>query len=164
MTEAEARGIAGLDELNDAFMAWAEQVANTRVHAETDQTPLARFAAGGAPRAVERSVMADAFTWSAIRKVTATATVSLAANRYTVDAALVGRRVELRYDPEDLTRLDVVIEGRPAGVATPFRARPPRAPRRAPSDPRPGAGHRHRLLGPDPSRARGGHLGTDRLS
>ncbi|PZR79131.1 MAG: hypothetical protein DLM65_11415 [Candidatus Aeolococcus gillhamiae] len=64
--------------------------------------------------------MADAFRWSALRKVTATATVSLAGNRYTVDPALVGRRVELRYDPEDLTRLDVISDGRPAGVATPF--------------------------------------------
>jgi putative transposase len=33
---------------------------------------------------------------------------------------LVGRRVELRYDPEDLTCIDVFYEGRPAGVATPF--------------------------------------------
>ena len=120
LSEAEARGIASLDELNDAFMAWAEQVCNTRTHAETDQTPIARFLAGGAPRAAERSVMADAFRWSALRKVTATATVSLAGNRYTVDPALVGRRVELRYDPEDLTRLDVIIDGRAAGVATPF--------------------------------------------
>ena len=120
LTEAEARGIASLDELNDTFMAWAEQVCNARVHAETDQTPIARFLAGAPPRAVERAVMADAFRWSAIRKVTATATVSLAGNRYTVDPALVGRRVELRYDPEDLTRLDVVIDAKPAGVATPF--------------------------------------------
>lgn len=120
LTEAEAAGIAGLAELNDAFTAWAEQVCNTRVHAETDQTPIARFLAGGPPRAPERAVMADAFRWSALRKVTATATVSLAGNRYTVDPALVGRRVELRYDPEDLTRLDVISDGRPAGVATPF--------------------------------------------
>ena len=32
----------------------------------------------------------------------------------------VGRRVELRYDPEDLSAIDVVLDGRPAGVATPF--------------------------------------------
>ena len=42
-------------------------------------------------------------------------------NNYAVDAALVGRRVEVRFDPEDLTRLDVYYEGRPAGVATPFK-------------------------------------------
>jgi putative transposase len=120
LAEAEARGITSLDELNDTFMAWAEQVCNTRVHAETDQTPIARFHSGGTIRAAARSVMADAFRWSAMRKVTKTATVSLAGNRYTVDPALVGRKVELRYDPEDLTRLDVVLDGHPAGVATPF--------------------------------------------
>ncbi len=37
-----------------------------------------------------------------------------------MDPALVGRRVELRYDPEDLSRIDVYLEGKPAGVATPF--------------------------------------------
>ena len=32
----------------------------------------------------------------------------------------VGRRVELRYDPEDLTRIDVYVDGTAAGVARPF--------------------------------------------
>ena len=44
----------------------------------------------------------------------------LEGNSYSVDPALTGRRVELRYDPEDLTRLDVWLEGRPAGQAVPF--------------------------------------------
>jgi Mu transposase, C-terminal len=34
--------------------------------------------------------------------VSTTATVSLAGNRYSVEPALVGRGVELRYDPEDM--------------------------------------------------------------
>ena len=33
----------------------------------------------------------------------------------------VGHRIEVRFDPEDLPRLDVYYEGRPAGVATPFK-------------------------------------------
>ena len=45
---------------------------------------------------------------------------SLEGNSYGVDPAFVGRRVELRYDPEDLSRIDVYLEGKPAGVATPF--------------------------------------------
>jgi putative transposase len=52
--------------------------------------------------------------------VTRTATVSLDGNHYSVDPALVGRGVELRFDPENLTAIDVFVEGRPAGVATPF--------------------------------------------
>ena len=55
-----------------------------------------------------------------LRRVTSTASVSLAGNRYSVDPALIGRRVELRFDPEDLTRLEVYWEGHPAGQAIPF--------------------------------------------
>jgi putative transposase len=65
-------------------------------------------------------LLREAFRWSVLRRVTQTASVSLAGNRYTVDQALVGRRVELRFDPEDLTRLDVYWEGHPAGQAVPF--------------------------------------------
>ncbi len=46
--------------------------------------------------------------------------MSLAGNRYSVDPSLIGRRAELRFDPEDLTRLDVFWEDRPVGVAVPF--------------------------------------------
>jgi putative transposase len=57
------------------------------------------------------------------RKVTRTATVPLEGNSCAVDPALTGRRVELRYDPEDLTRLEVFLDGRPAGQAVPFVTR-----------------------------------------
>ncbi|MGH9267930.1 MAG: Mu transposase C-terminal domain-containing protein [Acidimicrobiales bacterium] len=109
-----------MDELNDAFMAWATQVANRRIHAETAQSPEARFAIGAPHRGADPTRLVEAFRWSAQRKVTRTAMVSLEGNSYCVDAALVGRRVELRFDPENLSAIDVFVEGRPAGVATPF--------------------------------------------
>src|SRR5205807_2316694 len=102
------------------FEAWAEQVANRRVHAETNQTPMARFEAPGPPRAADPARLIEAFRWSVARRVTRTATVSLESNSYAVDPALVGQRVELRFDPEDLTVIEVFHQGRAAGVATPF--------------------------------------------
>jgi putative transposase len=120
LSEAIHRGIETLAELDDLFIAWAEQVANRRIHAETNEAPIERFCANGAPRAADPERLAEAFRWSMLRKVTRTATVSLEGNAYAVDPALVGRRVELRYDPEDLSAIDVFFEGRPAGVATAF--------------------------------------------
>jgi putative transposase len=120
IAEAEHVGIESIDELNDLFAAWADQVANRRTHAETNMTPEARFEAGGPPRAADPARLAEAFRWSAQRKVTRTASVSLDGNHYSVDPALVGRRVELRFAPEDLTTIDVFDQGKPAGVATPF--------------------------------------------
>jgi putative transposase len=120
ISEAEHAGIEDLAELNDRFEAWAETVANRRVHAETNQTPTARWEAGGPPRAADPCRLREAFLWVAARRVTKTATVSLEANQYSVDPALVARRVELRYDPADLSHVEVFFGGRPAGVATPF--------------------------------------------
>ena len=120
LDEALHQGITSLAELNDLFGAWAEQVANRRVHAETKQTPIARFCAQGPHRQADPERLKEAFRWSATRKVTRTATVALEGNAYAVDPALVGRRIELRYAPEDLATIAVYFEGRPAGVATPF--------------------------------------------
>ena len=117
------QGISSLEELNDRFCAWAERVANWRVHAETKQAPIKRFEADGPHRQVEADKLREAFRWSVMRKVTRTASVPLEGNAYAVDPSLVGRRVELRYVPEDLSRIDVFYEGRPAGVATPFVTR-----------------------------------------
>jgi putative transposase len=101
-------------------MAWVEQVCNTRRHAETGQTPIERFLSQGPPQLVEPSLLREAFRWSVRRRVTRTASVSLAGNRYKVDDALALRQVELRFDPEDLSRLDVYWEGRAMSQAVPF--------------------------------------------
>jgi len=102
LAEAAHQGIESLEQLNDLFAAWAGQVANRRVHAETGQAPIERFEAGGPPRQADPARLAEAFRWSVTRRVTRTATVPLEGNAYAVDPALVGRRVELRYDPLSL--------------------------------------------------------------
>ena len=123
LAEATHHGIESLDALNDLFAAWAGQVANRRVHAETGQTPIGRFEAAGPPRQADPGRLREAFRWSVTRRVTRTATVPLEGNSYAVDPALTGRRVELRYDPEDLTVIEVFLDGKPAGAATPFITR-----------------------------------------
>jgi putative transposase len=120
LLEAEAAGITSFSELNDRFLAWAEQVCNTRVHAETGEVPVLRFLSQGMPRVAEPSLLREAFRSAVFRRVSRTASVSLAGVRYAVDPALVDRRVELRFDANDLTRVDVYWEGRPFGGAAPF--------------------------------------------
>lgn len=120
LSEATHTGIDSLEALNDLFVAWAETVANRRVHAETGQAPIDRFETSGPHRQASPERLREAFRWMVTRKVTRTATVPLEGNHYAVDPSLVGRRVELRYVPEDLARIDVFYEGNPAGVATPF--------------------------------------------
>jgi putative transposase len=63
--------------------------------------------------------LTEAFLWSEYRVVTKTATVSLHANTYQVDAALVGRRVELVFCPFDLETVEVRYHDKSYGQALP---------------------------------------------
>ena len=113
---------AGLLELNRLFSAWLEQVYHRRVHSETGATPLARWDAAWAdapPARPTPAALREAFLWEARRLVTKTATVSLHGNTYQVEAALTGRKVELVFDPFDLTHVEVRHQGRPMGAAVP---------------------------------------------
>lgn len=112
-----AEKITDLAQLNELFAAWVESVYHQRVHSETDQRPIERFLAGGAPALPTPAQLREAFLWSEHRAVTKTATVSLHGNTYEVDAALIGRRVELVFDPFDLTDIDVRYAGRDMGRA-----------------------------------------------
>src|SRR5674476_1010305 len=109
--------IATLAQLNELFTAWVETVYHQRVHSETGQTPLARFTTADPPVIPTPAALHEAFLWSETRLVAKTATVSLFGNTYEVDAALVGRRVELVFDPFDLSDLQVRYQGRDMGVA-----------------------------------------------
>src|SRR5439155_13398318 len=61
----------------------------------------------------------EAFRWEQYRTVTKSATVSLNNNVYSVDPALVGRKVALVFDPFDLTMMEVRFNGKPMGLAVP---------------------------------------------
>ena len=113
--------VGSLAELNALFTAWVEQVYHQRIHTETPMPPLARFLAAGPPAPTPAGLLAEAFRWGEWRIVTKTATVSLQGNLYEVDAALAGCKVELVFDPFDLSDIDVRHHGRPAGKAVPFR-------------------------------------------
>ena len=113
--------VADLGELNAVFTAWVEQVYHRRTHSETGQPPLTRFLAAGAPAPVGAELLSEAFRWGEWRTVSSTATVSLHGNSYEVDPALAGARVELVFDPFDLSDIAVRHHGRPAGKAAPFQ-------------------------------------------
>lgn len=87
------------------------------MHSETGQAPLERFAAADTPAVPGPELLREAFLWSATRQVTRTATISFQSNRYEVDPALVGRRVELIFDPFDLTHIEVRHNGQSFGQA-----------------------------------------------
>jgi putative transposase len=118
MPEVEVSQIATLAELNESFWAWLACIYHRNEHRETGQTPLTRFQAGlDQVRTVDAHALQTAFLWRETRKVRKDATISLQGNTYRVDAHLAGRTLELRFDPFDLSALDLYLDGRHLGRA-----------------------------------------------
>ncbi len=112
-----------------------ETVYHVREHSETGQPPLARWEAGGPFPLPADADLAEAFRWSEWRTVSKTALVSLHGNQYQVDPVLARRRVELVFDPFDLTVLFVRRDGKDAGTATPHHITRHSHPKARPEDP-----------------------------
>jgi putative transposase len=124
LVELDARGGAkDLAELNELFGAWLEGVYHRSRHSETGETPLERQMRGRKLRRPSPAELREAFLWSATRTVDKTAAVAMFGNAYEVDPALVGARVELIYEPFDLSVIEVRYQGRPMGQAVPRRIR-----------------------------------------
>ncbi len=117
LVEVDPATVTTLEELNSRFSAWVESVYHRRVHSETNEAPIERFLSAGPPAIPPPELLREAFLWSEQRTVAKTGTVNLFGNRYEVDPALVGRRIELVFDPFDLGHVDVRFEGRAMGEA-----------------------------------------------
>jgi len=139
LVELEDRPPASLEDLNRIFQSWAEQVYHRRVHTETGQTPLDRFLAQGPPPLPSELALSGAFRWSERRTVSKTGTVGMHGNTYEVDPELVGREVDLVFDPLELAEVAVQIDGQHRGLAVPLQIKRhvhPRAqPLPAPAEP-----------------------------
>jgi len=116
LAEAQRKEDLSLPELDRLLRAWLERSYHRRVHTETEEAPAVRFASVR-PRYASEEELREAFLWSVARTVSKTATVSLHGNRYEVDAALIGRSVELLFDPYALGTVEVRWGGRSFGEA-----------------------------------------------
>jgi len=119
LPEVEASNLTTLAELNESLWAWLECVYHQHEHSETKQTPLARYTAGlGQVRHADPETVRRAFLWREKRKVRKDTTLSLQGNRYQVEPQWAGRTLELRFDPFDLSQVELYLDGTGLGLAT----------------------------------------------
>jgi putative transposase len=147
-TTSEDLIAAGVDhatallELNRLFVAWVEIEYHRRTHTGTGQPLLDRWEAGWdrlgrTPAIPTADDLIEAFLWSGYRVVAKTATVSLHANTYQVDPALVGRKVELVFSPFDLETVEVCYHDKSYGKALPHTSPAMPTPKPGPRPPSP---------------------------
>ena len=121
LPELETSDVTTLHQLNQSLLAWLEVVYHRKHHSEIGGTPLERFRLNPNPaaRSVDPETLHHAFLHRDGRKVAKTATVSFQGNRYCVPSFLRGKSIELRYDPFDLSRLEIWYQGQFLEMATP---------------------------------------------
>ena len=136
-----------LPDLNRLFWAWLEADYLHRKHAETDETPAVRHdRAKIAP--LDPAIAAEVFLWKEQRTVDKAGVIRVFGNRYEVDSRLYRQRVEIRYDPFNLSSVRVFCDGRrfpDAIVLDLHRAADPRVQPATPPAPRPGTDYLRRL-------------------
>lgn len=136
IAEVKASHIRTLDELNEAFVAWMDLEYNTRVHGETGETPDARWRAGiDRVEYIDERQLRLAFRWRERRTPDKTGLLSLLGTRYQVGPELARRRIDVYFDPEDLSEVEVHHGGQFVERCVPFGVREHRRPRAKVSEP-----------------------------
>lgn len=112
LQEIASGQLTTLADLNAAFTIWLDGYYHTRVHGTTHEPPLTRHAAS--KKEVKRVSMVELntiFLWEETRTVDKTDCVSLMGNTYEVETGFARTKVQLRYDPFDLSHVQVWHNG-----------------------------------------------------
>lgn len=106
LLEWDKASASSLSELNEAFWAWLDRVYHQRVHSQTEVAPCVRFAEAALERLDPQKVH-EAFLWRKMRTVDKTGVFTLEGNLYQTETELARRRVEVRYHPLQLDRVQI---------------------------------------------------------
>lgn len=127
-----------IDQLNELFWAWLDVAYLNRVHSAINQTPRERFDKDTEPlRRIDPVTLREIFLWEEQRMVDKTGCFSLHGNAYEVEASLTRQQVLLRYDPYDLSQIQVWHEGKRFPDAVPVQLRRQRHKGVEPAEPAP---------------------------
>lgn len=109
LAEVEASSIRTIEALNEAWLPWLDRHYHQLVHGETGMTPPDRWRAGISEMEwVDEEQLRAAFRWEEQRTPDKTGRFSLLGRHYQVRATPVRGKVTVRFDPEDLTEVEVV--------------------------------------------------------
>ena len=105
-----------LHDVNTFFAAWLDRRYHDRRHSTLKMSPneaMTRALANhqDLSRRVEPATVYEAFLWREQRQVSSLGAVKIYSNLYEVDEDLLGKTVELRFNPYDLRRILVYFEG-----------------------------------------------------
>ena len=156
-----------LEELNTFWRAWLEERYHRRSHSETGEPPLERWQRlleKTEVRRVDPVLLDEVLRLHARRTVHAkTSTVEVGAVCFVVDPPLRKRRVDVLYDPHDLSSVLIYFDGRRIQRAQPQRPGEPPVTAPTPATPAPPSVDYLQLIRRDHERRRAEQMSTIRF-
>lgn len=114
LNEAALEKPKTLARLNELFQVWLGECYQNKPHSalENQSSPETTFRSDKkALRFVEPDMLMNAFLHSESRKVDKSGCISFMGKKYEVGLPFIGRKVEVVYDPADITELTIEYEG-----------------------------------------------------
>lgn len=111
--------ITSLDDLNAAFWRWLEEDYHRNPHSALGMPPLDKYLSQASKLRVvhDPALIRQWFMKRERRRVNNDATISLMGDLFEVSPALIGQRVEVRFDPQDLNEVLVYAQEEFVGKA-----------------------------------------------
>jgi transposase InsO family protein len=101
--------------LNHHFLEWVDEY-NNRIHGTTKETPYNRYRAGLECVRPAPTHLLDYFRQIEFRRVKKDRTVRLMGTLFEAPVPLIDRQVELRFHPEDLSRVEIFFQNKSYGM------------------------------------------------
>lgn len=116
--------ITSLEELNKSFWQWLEEDYHRRVHSSLGMSPLDKYLTQ-----VKQVKVVNDPTWvqqlfmkRENRRVNNDATISILKRLFEVPPTLIGQKVQVRFEPENLNEVLVFVDDKFVARATPVNA------------------------------------------
>jgi transposase InsO family protein len=119
--------IQTLHDLNRFFSAWLEIAYHQKVHNSFKQRPVDRYQKDDHPiRTLPPHELVEVFLLEESRKVDKTGCISLLGTTFEVQTKLAGSKIQVRFDPHDLSVIQVWKDGQRYEDAKPMKLRDPK--------------------------------------
>ena len=112
--EAALQNLQTLDSYNHYLNVWVSECYHNKVHSALKDTPQNAYQRSKTPlRFADANLLAEAFMHSDTRKVDKSGCISIDRQLYEVSLNLIGRQVEVVFDPQD--KNEVTVKHEPTG-------------------------------------------------
>lgn len=125
---------ASIEELNTLFNAWLSECYYSKIHSALGITPELAYKSDSMPlHYPDEAVLANAFLHCETRKVNKSGCISFMGKDYDVGILFIGQKVDVIYDPKNIAKVRIEVNGHepfyaePAKIGTHVAKKPKRA-------------------------------------